>query len=58
MDALTLEVMKTYATEYPVNTATLSPTEDHVRPPSACTSAQPCTASFPTCSVLPGARVP
>lgn len=31
VDALSLEVMKTYATEYPVNTATLSPIEDHVR---------------------------
>ena len=31
VDAQTLEVMKTYATEYPVNTATISPIEDHVR---------------------------
>ena len=30
LDTQTLEVMKTYTTEYPVNTAALSPTEDHV----------------------------
>ena len=30
LDAQTLEVMKTYPTEYPVNTASLSPKEDHV----------------------------
>ena len=35
LDAQTLEVMKTYTTEYPVNTASLSPNEDHVRPGAA-----------------------
>ena len=35
LDAQTLEVMKTYTTEYPVNTASLSPNEDHVCPRAA-----------------------
>ena len=36
LDAQSLEVMKTYTTDYPVNTASLSPKEDHVCCPARC----------------------
>ena len=61
VDAVSLEVMKTYATEYPVNTATLSPIEDHVLPTStsplqaltcciaACCSGTGCCAASAQC---------